>query len=182
MARLFVCSDPHFHHLNMIKNRGFETEEEYHDYFVKEWNSVVSKRDVVWILGDITMERNTYSILDRLNGIKKVVLGNHDIAKRSHTEELLKYVNTICSSHKMEIGGKKIVLTHIPIHPIEFDYRLDLNIHGHLHKIVIDDSRYINVCPEQIGYKPVEIEKLLEDVELKIIMRERWLEFMEREL
>lgn len=161
MARVFVCSDPHFHHSNMVMMRGFDSVEEYHKFYIKQWNNVVGKRDVVWILGDITFEKNNYSILNELNGVKKVVLGNHDIAKRSHTEELLKYVNTVCSSHKMEINGKKIVLTHIPIHPIEFDYGLDLNIHGHLHNLEVEDDRYINVCPEKIGYRPVEIERLV---------------------
>lgn len=160
MSRLFVCSDPHFNHLSMIRKRGFEPID-YHRNYIREWNSVISKRDTVYILGDITMEIDNYTILSGLNGIKHVILGNHDCKNKSHLLSLSKYVNKILSSKKLTIKDKNVLLTHIPVHPIEFDYRVDLNIHGHLHDLVIDDERYINVCPEQIGYKPVLIENLL---------------------
>lgn len=162
MSRLFVCSDPHFYHLNMIKKRGFKDFLDYHKFYVEQWNSVVSKRDVTYILGDLTMEKPHYAILSRLNGIKHIILGNHDCKNKSHLMSLSKYVNKILSSKKLKIKDKNVVLTHIPIHPIEFDYRVDLNIHGHLHDLVINDERYINICPEQIDYKPVLIENLIE--------------------
>lgn len=159
-SNIYFCSDPHFYHEKMATLRGFSSIEEYHNFFISEWNNTVSKRDVVYILGDITMETKKYDILDKLNGIKKVVLGNHDKGKRSHTEELLKHVNTIQSSVKMEIGEYTCLLTHIPVHPIEFDYRIDFNIHGHLHKLEVDDKRYINVCPERVGYIPLNINEV----------------------
>ena len=89
----FVFSDPHFHHENMAKRRGFSCAEEMNELIVKNWNNTVSKRDAVYLLGDITMEKNNYAILSRLNGVINVVLGNHD--ERQHTKYMAQYVNSV---------------------------------------------------------------------------------------
>ena len=48
-----------------------------------------------------------------------------------------------------------------PIHSSEFEYKAFMkNVHGHVHTNSIKDSRYINVCCENVGYKPILIEDL----------------------
>jgi calcineurin-like phosphoesterase family protein len=160
MSVIRYYSDPHFGHRNMAIKRGFKDEEEMNKHIVKEWNKVVSKKDVTWILGDITMEKGNYEILNKLNGIKKVILGNHD--EPQHVPELLKYVNKVCAvqyvKHK-EFGN--IIFSHIPIHPQELEYRYTINIHGHVHENTLPDKRYINVCAEVIDYKPKLLNELI---------------------
>jgi len=152
---VFFISDPHFHHKNMAIKRGFSCEEEMNEQIVYNWNEVISKRDMVYILGDITMEKNKYSILDRLKGDKIVILGNHD--KFQHVPDLLKYVT--------KVGGMlnykgQYLLTHCPVHPNELDYRFSYNIHGHVHENTLNDPRYINVSCEAVNYKPIEFSQL----------------------
>ena len=165
MHKLFVISDLHFGHTNMALKRGFENVELHDEYIVDRWNSVVGKRDTVWILGDITMEKANYDILDRLKGFKKVVLGNHDMPQ--HVQKLLEHVNHVCGS----FTKNKVILTHIPIHTQEID-RFKKNIHGHLHEHIVqkfsltngieeDDDRYVNVSCECINFTPVELNTLL---------------------
>lgn len=161
MSIVRYISDLHLSHLNMAKRRGFETFEEHDEHIIKSWNSVVGKRDVTWMLGDITMEKaGPYELLNRLNGIKKVILGNHD--EPQHVPKLLEYVNWVCSyqyiTHK-DFG--KIILSHVPIHSSELDYKFKYNIHGHTHTNVVPDDRYINVCAEMIDYKPKLLEELI---------------------
>lgn len=163
----FLFSDPHFHHENMAKRRGFSSAEEMNELIVKNWNNTISKHDCVFLLGDITMEKKQYEILSRLKGVIHVVLGNHD--QRQHVQELLKYVNSVSGI----IDYKKIaILTHCPIHPSQLEFRYSYNIHGHVHensvldiyedpKFKIQDPRYINVCAEMIDYTPVEFLKLI---------------------
>ena len=150
-----VISDLHLSHLNMAIKRGFKTSEQHDQHIIDQWNSVVKKRDVTWILGDITMEKSSpYYLLDRLNGIKNVVLGNHDRPK--DVTKLLNHVNKVCSSYRRG----KTMFTHIPIHPCELD-RFPINVHGHLHEKHILDDRYVNVSCEVIDYTPVEINSYL---------------------
>jgi len=161
LSQVRFISDLHFHHENMAIKRGFKNYEEHDEHIIKTWNSIVSKKDVTYILGDVTFEKSKpYEILNRLNGIKKVILGNHD--EPQHVPHLLQYVNNVCAlkylKHK-EFGN--IILSHAPIHPCELEYRFNINIHGHVHENTLDDKRYINVSAEVIDYKPKLLSELL---------------------
>jgi calcineurin-like phosphoesterase family protein len=152
----------------MAKKRGFSSAEEHDMFIVEKWNSVVDKRDITYILGDITMEKTGgYRYLDMLNGIIRVIGGNHDMPR--HTHELLKHVESISGMVKY----KEIFLTHAPIHPRELAYRVPYNIHGHIHEYSVEthgifgkwfkkkDPRYICVSMEQIDYTPKTIGELI---------------------
>ena len=95
-GRIFVISDTHFKHENVAKWRGFESAQEQDELIVKNWNNIVTKGDVVYHLGDITMEKKDYSILDELKGFKKCALGNHDMP--NHVRDLLEHVNSVFRS------------------------------------------------------------------------------------
>jgi calcineurin-like phosphoesterase family protein len=138
----------------MALKRGFLSADEMDEHIVKMWNSKVLKKDTVYILGDITMEKANYEILNRLNGYKKVVLGNHD--QPQHIPKLLQFVNSVCGMYKK--GG--YVLTHCPIHESEVT-RFHRNIHGHVHENSLDDYRYINVSCEVVNYTPMLLEELI---------------------
>jgi calcineurin-like phosphoesterase family protein len=164
MSTVRFIADLHLGHTNMAIKRGFSTVEEHDEHIITQWNSVVNKRDVTYILGDITMEKkSSYPLLDRLNGIKHVVLGNHD--RRQDVPHLLQHVENVAGM----IQYKGIMLTHVPIHPMELEYRFNKNIHGHIHdKVVMKmldgweviDERYFCVSCEQVDYKPKTLEEL----------------------
>jgi calcineurin-like phosphoesterase family protein len=153
----------------MALHRGFSSVEEHDEYIVQKWNSVVHKRDVTYILGDVTMEKSSpYYILDRLNGTKHVVLGNHD--RRQDVKKLLDHVDSVAGI----INYKGIFLTHCPVHPMEMDYRVKHNIHGHIHEEFVEkdftvfgiplfkrvDRRYHCVSCEHVDYTPKTLEEL----------------------
>lgn len=159
----------------MAKYRGFESSYEHDEWLIEHYNSVVNKRDIVYILGDITMEKKEhYHQLNRLNGRKIVVLGNHDLPK--HIPELLKYVETVAGM----IDYKGFCLTHAPIHPQEVMFYRG-NIHAHIHhenklptlkfKSNYDDrpgiietgtnNKYYCVDAHLIDYIPLTIDELI---------------------
>ena len=154
MSKVYLISDPHFGHENMAKHRGFSCAEEQDELIVTNWNKTVNKRDTVWVLGDLTMEKSNYEILSRLNGTINVVLGNHDLPQ--HTGELMKYDNKVGGAVKY----KGCLLTHVPVHESEVD-RFRKVIHGHVHSKSIDHTKYVNVCCEEVNYTPVLFEDLL---------------------
>jgi calcineurin-like phosphoesterase family protein len=164
MSIVRFIADLHLGHTNMALHRGFSNVEEHDQYIITQWNSVVNKRDVTYILGDVTMEKKTsYPLLDHLNGVKHVVLGNHD--RRQDTPYLLKHVESVGGM----IQYKGIMLTHAPIHPMELEYRFNKNIHGHIHdKVVmkmldgweIPDERYFCVSCERVGFIPKTLKDL----------------------
>lgn len=172
----------HLGHANMAHHRGFQDEYYHDEHLIEQWNSVVKSpsKDTVIILGDVTMEKtDAYYQLDRLNGHKIVVLGNHD--KPQHVPELLKYVDKVAGM----MDYKGCALTHCPIHPSEICF-YRANIHAHIHHLnrlqeyealdaygrsrdgsVITTSsptahKYINVDAKLIDFKPRLLEELLE--------------------
>ena len=164
MSVVRFIADLHLSHTNMALKRGFSTVEEHDEHIIEKWNSVVTKRDITYILGDITMEKSSpYHLLDRLNGLKHVVMGNHD--RRQDVRKLLEHVESIAGM----VQYKGAILTHCPIHPMELEHRFPRNIHGHIHEKqvmkVLDgweeiDYRYICVSCERVNYTPKTLEEL----------------------
>jgi calcineurin-like phosphoesterase family protein len=158
---VFMIGCLHLGHENMAKRRGWGSSEEHDEHLIQEWNKVISKRDKVFILGDVTMESmKPYPKLLRLKGFKHVVLGNHDMAE--HIPEMLKYVTKVCGVVKYQ----GCWLSHIPVHPMDFEFRIRLNIHAHVHHNTINDPRYFNVDAHKLGYAPIEFQNIL-DLRLK---------------
>jgi len=169
MAQVRFIADLHFGHVNMAVKRGFATVEEHDEHIISQWNSVVKKQDLTWILGDVTMESaKPYPLLARLNGMKKVVLGNHD--RPRDIPELLKYVQCVSGLTRY----KGIWLSHCPVHPMELEHRVPRVIHGHIHENIVEkqitfmgfnlykqmDRRYHGVSCEQVDYTPKTLEQL----------------------
>ena len=63
-----------------MDKRGFASVEEMNEYMIKKWNNKVRPQDEIVILGDFSMGKGveTNELLDRLNGIKFLIEGNHD--------------------------------------------------------------------------------------------------------
>ena len=166
MRKVFFISDLHFSHKWAAEFRGFD-KSEWHDInLISQWNNIVSSEDLVYILGDLTMhDAKSLRLLDQLYGEKRVVMGNHDSDKGWLTEAQ-KYITRLYGCHRYEERGLPAVkLTHMPIHPIEFEYNyneISYNIHGHMHGFnVPNDPRYINVTIESLDFKPRTLRELL---------------------
>lgn len=172
MRNIFVVSDTHFNHENIIKfcNRPYASAKEMNEALVENWNSVVRPQDKVYHLGDVYMgggfpRESTLRLLKSLNGHKRLILGNHDNGKDQILREAFEKIDV----WRMfpEFG---LLLTHVPVHQSTLgEVRFQtgeikkpemLNIHGHIHTNPSPDGPYQCVCVEQIGYTPVNIEEL----------------------
>ena len=160
-----MIADTHFGHKRIIelerKVRQFDSIEEHDEFLIEQWNSVVRPKDTVWHLGDVLFGRDTFKKLGKLNGVKKLVMGNHDVYP---TERYLEYFNNVYGAAEV----KGCLLTHIPVHPSELhDYRL--NIHGHMHSKQLDEDRYVCVSAEQTNLCPVELDKVISFAEATVV-------------
>ena len=183
MPSVFLVSDTHFGHKGVChftrndgvtKLRPFDTPEEMDEFMVEAWNARVRPNDKVYHLGDVVMSRRSLSIMDRLNGDKVLIRGNHDIFK---DEDYRKYFRELRAYHVMN----GMILSHIPIHSESLG-RFGVNIHGHLHanrvmrparvlEEFIDhgcttiDERYHCVCVEQTDFAPILFEDVMRNIE-----------------
>ena len=80
---IYFIADTHFNHENIIKycNRPFKNTYKMNEYIIQKWNSVVKKDDTVYHLGDVGFGslQEVKSLVERLNGTKILIKGNHDL-------------------------------------------------------------------------------------------------------
>lgn len=160
---IWVVSDTHFGHENIIKycDRPFSNIWEMNECMVNNWNSVVKPQDIVYHLGDVYMSTRIFSgedawnTLKKLQGRKRLVLGNHD---NGEDKVLLNNFQKIRAWRLFKEYG--LLLTHVPVHPDTLNDKVPVNVHGHIHNTHKKDNRYKNVSVEVINYTPVNIDEL----------------------
>ena len=155
--KYFIISDTHFNHTNIIKycNRPFKDVKEMNKAMIKNWNSVVSKRDVVIHLGDVALgnKEEARKIIKQLNGRKILIKGNHD----NWTDEFYKECGFEYVSIYPIVWKDFYILSHAPWQLSETTPYF--NYYGHIH----NDEKYTDtatskcVSVERIGYKPLLI-------------------------
>ena len=184
MTAVFLIGCPHFGHDNMYKFirtngekvRPYADAKEGDEIMVENWNGVVRPKDKVYVLGDVTFKENHLAIMDRLNGVKILIKGNHDTLD---LKDYAKYFKDVRAYHKLG----NIILSHIPIHPDslgrEFDEESGMwvnkwyNVHAHLHAECVlregkPDPRYYSVCVERINYTPISFNMVTQEIGKRI--------------
>ena len=142
MGQVFFTADLHFGHKNINKFREHCTSEEDNRNIIKEsWDRLVSKNDLVYVLGDAVFTKETLVDIAERKGRKILIRGNHDTLS---TKDYLTVFEEVYGILKY----KEFWLTHAPIHPLEL--RGKRNIHGHVHYATIPDNAYINVSVENV--------------------------------
>lgn len=164
MSKVYLISDLHFAHKKILDFAGDyrvgDTVDQHNEILIHKWNSVVTKRDKVFVLGDVCMGgTDNKKLLHQLLGHKVLIKGNHD---RWPIKSYLDVFENVWGIVKY----KGFWLSHCPIHPAEL--RGCRNIHGHVHSSTImdhyhqPDPRYINVCVEACYGFPVPFTDIVE--------------------
>ena len=132
----YYISDLHFGHGNIIKfdQRPFTTTEEMTHVLIRNWNSTVTNQDTVYILGDFCWgkEPDWIGILDKLNGNKVLIRGNHDLKNMS--VNLKSKFADIKDYKEIDDNGRTVIMCHYPI--LAYKHSFDPNtfmLFGHVH-------------------------------------------------
>ncbi len=169
MPEVFVISDTHFGHKNILKFpssyiegeklRPFKSLTEMNVTIIENWNKVVSVKDKVYHLGDVAWDLASLKLVGLLNGKKKLVRGNHDLLSLASYREFFHDVYGV-----RQING--IWLTHCPMYLGEDvdKSRVKINLHGHLHDRIIPNKKYKNVCVECINYTPISLDEIIKEL------------------
>lgn len=172
LRNIFAISDPHWGHKNILKFTGldgklirpeFSSVGEMDEHMVERWNSVVTDQDIIYCMGDVTMNIKHWSvnIAPRLRGKKRLLLGNHDDGENY---ELTRHFKKVRMWRIFKEDN--IILSHFPLREDQFRHKVEYNGHGHIHeRLVLDcnempDQRYINLCVERNNYTPVSLEEI----------------------
>jgi len=161
MSNRFVLADPHLGHkkIHMFRNKpngsDFASADEHDEFFMDMWTTYISKKDVIYVLGDVAFNDVGLERFRKLSGTKIVVLGNHDLG----FHKLAPICSKVTAMEMKCVNGHHVIMTHIPIHFTQLE-RWEFNIHGHIHGQPDISPRHRNVAMERIEFIP----RLLEEV------------------
>jgi calcineurin-like phosphoesterase family protein len=159
MNDIFFIADLHLGHSNILKyeSRPFKDIYEQDKIFIENWNRIIKKQYFVYILGDVSFypKEKTIEVLNRFNGRKVLIMGNHDRHKSPQ--------------YWMDVGFERVSphpvcveetfwLSHEPM--FLDDNTIYKNIHGHVHSQGRNTQKSFCVSVEQINYTPI----LLKDI------------------
>ena len=175
----FFTSDLHLSHSNVIKycNRPFKNVDEMNEQIIQRWNKVVTPQDIVYIIGDVTFEKDEEKRiwhLNRLNGEKHLIRGNHDKIISGKT---IKCFNSISDGLK-EIkvpdidgpgGNQHIVMCHYPLLTWNKGHYGSWMLYGHAHGTLKEDpnARRFDVGVDCWNFTPVSYQQVKEKMAKK---------------
>lgn len=168
MSDVWFTADLHLNHFKAVEysKRPFDTLEEMEEALVRNWNECVKAGDRIFCLGDFALTRNhpdrdrISSIFHRLNGVKHLVVGNHDdprLVRDIGWHEVTPYREL-----KIDMGGErrqKICLMHYPIRSWNGIHRGAWMLHGHCHGNLADrGGKLLDVGVDCHKYRPINLE------------------------
>lgn len=164
MSELFVISDHHFWHSNIIKyeNRPFANVAEMNEQMIQSWNSVVTPEDVVFHIGDFSFGGRNYwdTILERLDGRIIYFRGNHDRVSRRQLKK--RFVDVF---DMLILSEADVTFCHYP-KPAGKNITTRWLISGHSHTKKPSKYQYlnytvINVSVEHLDYVPRKLDTII---------------------
>lgn len=170
---IWFTSDTHFWHKNVMDycNRpvSSKTREEMNEIIIRNWNVCVKQHDDVYHLGDFAFCGRTKAvdILNRLNGRKFLVRGNHDkeLVKKPEIQGFFEWIKPL-TNITVQIGlyRHKIVLCHFPILSWEGMSNGSWHLHGHCHgSLPVSKQKRLDVgIDNHPEFRPFSLEEVEE--------------------
>ena len=171
---IFFTADTHFGHKNILKlcNRPFETIEEMNETLIENWNHRVSGMDTVYIVGDMFFRcSDAETILRRLKGKKRLIVGNHDSSWMNKVD-LNRYFVSVDRLLEISDGKHALTLCHYPL--LTWNHaKKSYMIHGHIHAdtsadyfpLICNRSNVLNAGVDINGFMPVSFDELVQNNE-----------------
>lgn len=80
MSNVRFIADTHFGHEKLIRNLRNMEPDDHDQLIIDNWNRVVTKKDITYVLGDFVFEKPDLieKYLLQLNGEIRIIGGNHD--------------------------------------------------------------------------------------------------------
>jgi calcineurin-like phosphoesterase family protein len=177
LNNIFFTADTHFSHKLMAKMRGFGTPEApdlklMDETLISNWNSVVKEKDVVYHLGDVSWldQYKTSDILSRLNGVKYLILGNHDWQMLKI--ECKKHFQWIKERHELKFDfngiSQTIILDHYPMLSWNKAFHGSWQLFGHVHGKNPGVGLSMDVGVDCHDLKSISLKKIMEIMSNKI--------------
>ncbi|MGL4668395.1 MAG: metallophosphoesterase family protein [Saezia sp.] len=172
---IYFISDTHFCHSHIIElcGRPFHSVHEMHQVLISNWNSRITEKDEVYILGDFLYKgsgNDANQILECLQGKKYLIRGNHDQFLDA-PDFNQKHFEWVKDYFVLSYEGRKFILFHYPILEWQGFFGDSIHLYGHVHnssKSPLQKARFdilgknaVNVCVDANNFSPLSIREIL---------------------
>lgn len=168
--KTFITSDIHFSHRRIMEfcpeSRPFKDVEEMDNKIVEIWNSMIEEDDLTYILGDVAFcnAEKAAKLVNRLNGRKILIRGNHD-SKTSKDKRFLDCFENVRDYLRFVHNGQLVVLFHYPIWEWDQMHRGAIHFHGHLHARPTGiEGRIFDVAMDGNNCIPYNMDDLIKEM------------------
>lgn len=154
-------------------HRPFKTLDEQTEVLIKNHNSVVSKGDVVYHLGDIFWHtvpvKEALDIMNALNGVHYFTWGNHDelVEENEIIQNQFVWLKDRAVLPKTS-QYPRVTITHFAQLVWPGSHRGDWHLFGHTHNQLFTTQLSFDVGVDAQGYFPVSMEQVAEQMQKKI--------------
>ena len=171
MSNKFFTSDLHFGHERVIGycDRPYTSARQMDEGLIYNWNYVVRPDDIVYVLGDVFFcsQGEAKIIMNRLNGHKRLIYGNHDkvIKNQKPLQDCFEVIHP--DLYTEYIDGIMVHMCHYPLHSWNKAFHGAFMLHGHVHSKIATDKkiRRYDVGVDANGYAPVRWEAIKKTLE-----------------
>lgn len=156
---IWFTADTHFNHRNIIKYecRPFDSVEEMNEALIENWNNTVKPTDAVYHLGDFAFSKNPDQFLSRLNGHKRLIIGNHDSAATIESEHWAGVYDTL----EIIVDNTLVVMSHYAHRVWNRSHHGSIMLYGHSHGNLPGSSQSLDVGVDaKWDYKPINIYQI----------------------
>ncbi len=163
MPEIFFTSDQHFGHSSIIEmcDRPYLSSADMDEAMITLWNDRVRKSDVVYHLGDFALKSTAErcaEIFGRLNGVKHLIVGNHDKLKVRDLPWASPPLDRLFLRHPRE--RLPLVLDHYALRTWPGLHYGAVHLHGHSHGNLPGFGRSLDVGVDVWDYCPVTLEEI----------------------
>ena len=183
---IYFTADTHFGRDDFF-NEGYterpklwKNAQEMDEALIKSWNETVGREDTVFLLGDFSNYDDPIKnqrIWNKLNGKKKLIVGNHDTLKRIDERNFPFGKIAFPSCITVNTANWELFLTHFPcidwtnkckwINGEQVDYSIQL--YGHVHDNPVPElegKRAYNVGVDNNNFRPISLDEILKRLNL----------------
>lgn len=139
----------------------FGSVEGHDEALIARWNDTVAEGDAIWHLGDFAADatrEHCAAVFRRLNGIKRLVRGNHDTNRVLE----LPWAEVPVATARITVTDadgqpRRLFLSHYPHRSWPGFWRETRHLYGHTHAFLPDTSRSSDVGVDACDYRPVDL-------------------------
>ena len=149
---IYYTADTHFGHANVIEmcERPYPDVDAMNEAMIAAWNERVHGNDTVYIIGDMFFRcADPESILRRLKGKKRLIVGNHDGSWMGKVD-LSRYFLSVDNFFEISDGAHGLTLCHYPMLTWKHAKRTYM-IHGHIHADTSADFWPLIQCRDHVS-------------------------------